>query len=118
MKYDESDNVVVRASRAITDRVSQLLGESNLSPFKIGRIGVCGRTVCALFAQIPTSPENLVQTRTKYFNKNNKNGRKKKSYPNVSQNSTRILPEFIDTLASVSYAYNWVYIWGPFYQNL
>lgn len=28
MKYDESDNVMVRASRAVTDRVSQLLGES------------------------------------------------------------------------------------------
>ncbi|XP_072166668.1 mitochondrial import inner membrane translocase subunit TIM44-like [Diadema setosum] len=26
MKYDESDNIVVRASRAVTDRVSQLLG--------------------------------------------------------------------------------------------
>lgn len=26
MRYDESDNVVVRASRAVTDRVSQLLG--------------------------------------------------------------------------------------------
>ncbi|PIK43701.1 putative mitochondrial import inner membrane translocase subunit TIM44 [Apostichopus japonicus] len=26
MKYDESDNVMVRASRAVTDRVSQLLG--------------------------------------------------------------------------------------------
>ncbi len=29
MKYDESDNVMVRASRALTDRVSQLLGKSS-----------------------------------------------------------------------------------------
>ena len=85
MKYDESDNVVVRASRAITDRVSQLLGESNLSPFEIGRIGVCGRTVCALFARIPTSPENFVQTGQNISTKTTKTERKnKKSYPNFA----------------------------------
>ena len=27
MRYDESDNIMVRASRAVTDRVSQLLGK-------------------------------------------------------------------------------------------
>jgi import inner membrane translocase subunit TIM44 len=27
MKYDESDNVLIRASRALTDKVTDLLGE-------------------------------------------------------------------------------------------
>jgi hypothetical protein len=28
MKYDESDNALIRASRAVTDRVTDLMGEA------------------------------------------------------------------------------------------
>lgn len=31
MKYDESDNTLIRASRAVTDRMTDLLGERPLA---------------------------------------------------------------------------------------
>lgn len=33
MKYDESDNVLIRASRALTDKVTDVLGECGFRSF-------------------------------------------------------------------------------------
>lgn len=32
MKYDESDNALIRASRAVTDKMTDLIGNSTLLP--------------------------------------------------------------------------------------
>lgn len=35
MKYDESDNALIRASRAVTDKMSDLIGERSLMLYNI-----------------------------------------------------------------------------------
>lgn len=56
MKYDESDNALIRASRALTDKVTDLLGEWLACPCHLGQQRVVGggdQALDPLLARLP-----------------------------------------------------------------